>query len=131
MDFSDGPTLPYVIPVPVTGRPPGGLSHAVSGHPLQIHSIHDLGAKAKWDGFYQTLQRIAELKLGASRAENGLLDGEDEEGEGGLHGAVYGDFPGADYVYEQPLNALGQADIPTPIGGPAGDLIVDGGNAFL
>ncbi|CAD7935745.1 unnamed protein product [Amoebophrya sp. A25] len=123
------PVLPFVIPIPVGGA--ASMSRSGNTARQVIPSAHDLGQQAKWNGFWKTVQDVAAMKMAG-------VSGNDSGG-GGPPSLAPRKRPsefergmiGAEFVYESPINALGQPDITAPIRPPAGGMVVDSGNPFL
>lgn len=122
------PALPFVIPIPVDGAGTGRSSGKARDN---MPSPADLTRAAKWNGLYGVFHDVismskmdAQLKGGAANGAGGgtIVPRPSEIGDGVV---------GADFIYEAPINALGQPDMTAPSEVPMGGAVVDSGNAFL
>ncbi|CAD7964044.1 unnamed protein product [Amoebophrya sp. A120] len=140
------PVLPFVIPIPTGGASSSTMSRSKNTAREIIPSAHDLGSQAKWNGFWKTVQDVAALKLtqpGAGSTSHSTNTATPflaqpanlsaaprlelaKRPESFTRGMV-----GADFVYESPINALGQPDITAPVSVPGSGIVVDSGNPFF
>lgn len=134
------PVLPFVIPIPVGGAAGSSMARSKNTVREVIPSAHDLGAQAKWNGFWKTVQDVAALKLN----RNGSLirpdvASYDASGKGLAPAMTHANrkdgfapgMVGADFVYAAPVDALGRSLDNPPVSVPGAGAVVDAGNPFF
>eukprot|EP00392_Amoebophrya_sp_AT5.2_P011004 g11079.t1 len=133
------PVLPFVIPIPVGGAAGSSMSRSKNTVREVIPSAHDLGAQAKWNGFWKTVQDVAALKLNRNGSLTPDVASYDASGKGLAPAMTHANrkdgfapgMVGADFVYSAPVDALGRSLDNPPVSVPGAGAVVDAGNPFF
>lgn len=126
------PVMPFVIPIPAGGDARMTRSNNMA-HEM-IPSAHDLGSTAKWNGFWSTVKQVIQ-HIGEKRIAGGGMGGYGNRPPPDVFARrpqqVLNGMVGADFLYETPINALGQPDITAPMQVTTAGMAMEAGNPFL